>query len=44
MNKTEPLIKTKKVINRLTKSEIGSYVDASLEPPEPYRGGAKSGL
>ena len=38
MNKTELLIKIRKVIEGVTKSEIGAYVDASLDPPQPFRG------
>jgi uracil-DNA glycosylase len=34
-------MKTRKVIDRLARSEIGSYVDASLEPPEVFCGSGK---
>ena len=41
MNKDELEIKNRKIIDELTKSEIGTYVDAGLEPPEPFRGRGK---
>jgi len=41
LNNNELSIKVRKVIDRLTSSEIGSYVDRSLTPPEPFRGRGK---
>jgi uracil-DNA glycosylase len=41
MNKTELSIKSTKVIGKLRRSEIGSYIDASLDPPDPFRGSGK---
>jgi hypothetical protein len=41
MNKTELSIKSMKVIGKLRRSEIGSYIDASLDPPDPFRGSGK---
>jgi len=44
MNNKELSKKAKKVIGKLAKSEIGSYVDTSLTPPAPFRGRGKTKL
>jgi hypothetical protein len=41
MNKNELSIKTKKVIDKLTSSEIGTFVDTSLTPLDPFHGRGK---
>jgi len=41
MNNTQLSIKAWKIIEKLAKSEIGSYVDTSLAPPDPFRGKGK---
>jgi hypothetical protein len=41
MNMNELAIEVRKVIDKLVCSEIGSYVDTSLAPPEPFRGRGK---
>ena len=41
MNNDELLIESKKVIVKLADSEIGSYIDTSLNPPDPFRGKGK---
>jgi uracil-DNA glycosylase len=41
MYTNELAIKVRKVIDRLASSEIGSFVDASLTPPAPFRGKGK---
>ena len=38
MNNNELLIEVQKVINKLARSEISSYIDTSLTPPAPFRG------
>jgi len=38
MNNNELSIEEKKVIDKLTKSEISSYIDTSLTPPDPFCG------
>jgi hypothetical protein len=38
MNNNKLLIEVKKVINKLASSEISSYIDTSLTPPDPFRG------
>jgi len=41
MNNNKLLIEVKKVINKLVSSEISSYIDSSLTPPDPFRGGGE---
>ena len=41
MNINELSIKVRKVIDKLVSSEIGSYIDTSLTPPDPFRGRGK---
>ena len=41
MNKNELAIESRKVIAKLARSEIGSYIDTSLTPPDPFRGSGK---
>lgn len=41
MNYIELSIEVRKVIDKLARSEIGAYVDASLTPPDPFRGRGK---
>jgi len=41
MNKNDLSIEVRKVIDKLASSEIGSYVDTDLTPPEPFRGRGK---
>jgi hypothetical protein len=41
MKSNELSIKAKKVIDKLANSDIGSYVDTSLVPPNPFRGSGK---
>ncbi len=41
MNENELSIKAKKVIDKLARSEIGLYVDSSLDPPDPFWGKGK---
>lgn len=41
MNNHELSIQTRRVIHKLAPSEISSYIDASLAPPEPFRGEGK---
>ena len=38
MNNKELSIEARKVIDKLTSSEIGAYIDTSLTPPDPFRG------
>jgi len=38
MNDNKLSIESKKVIDKLASSEIGSYIDTSLTPPDPFRG------
>jgi len=38
MNNNKLLIEVKKVINKLVSSEISSYIDTSLTPPDPFQG------
>ena len=38
MNPIELATEARKVIDRLRRSEIKDYVDATLTPPEPFRG------
>jgi len=38
MNNNELLIEVRKVINKLASSEISSYIDTSLTPPDPFQG------
>lgn len=41
MDNKELSIKTKKVIDKLASSDIGSYIDTSIPPPVPFRGRSK---
>jgi len=41
MNYMEMAAKVRKVIGRLGRSEIRDYIDASLDPPDPFRGSGK---
>ncbi|MGB6680051.1 MAG: hypothetical protein WBF08_01850 [Candidatus Bathyarchaeia archaeon] len=41
MNKNELSIKASMVIEGLASSEIGSHIDISLDPPDPFRGSGK---
>ncbi len=41
MNNNELSIKAMKIIDKLASSEIGSYIDTSLTPPDPFRGRGK---
>ena len=41
MNNNELLIEARKIIDKLGRSEIGAYVDASLTPPDLFRGKGK---
>jgi hypothetical protein len=41
MNNNELMIEVRKVIDKLARSEIGSYIDMSLAPPDPFRGRGK---
>lgn len=38
MNNNELSIESRKVINKLASSELGSYIDTYLTPPDPFRG------
>jgi len=38
MNNNKLLIEVRKVIKKLASSEISSYIDTSLTPPDPFRG------
>ena len=37
MNNNKLSIEARKVIDKLTSSEISSYIDSSLTPPNPFR-------
>ena len=41
MNNNKLSIEVRRVIDKLTNSEISSYIDTSLTPPEPFRGRGK---
>jgi len=41
MNISELSIEVEKVIDKLASSEISSYIDTSLTPPDPFRGRGK---
>ncbi len=41
MNHMELSVEARKVIDKLGRAEIASYVDASLDPPDPFRGRGK---
>lgn len=41
MNDNELSIEARKVIDKLASSEISSYIDTSLTPPDPFRGRGK---
>jgi len=41
MNNNVLSIEVRKVIDKLAGSEIGTYVDTSLTPPDPFRGRGK---
>ena len=41
MNNNKLSIEVKQVINKLVSSEISSYIDTSLTPPAPFRGGGE---
>jgi len=41
MNNNELSIEVRKVIEKLASSDIGSYIDTSLTPPDPFRGRGK---
>ncbi|MDH4219302.1 MAG: hypothetical protein OEY18_08560 [Candidatus Aminicenantes bacterium] len=41
MNNNELSIEVRKVIDKLASSEISLYIDTSLTPPDPFRGGGK---
>ena len=41
MNDNELSIEARKVIDKLVSSEISSYIDTSLTPPNPFRGRSK---
>jgi len=41
MNNNELSIEVKRVIDKLSNSEISSYIDTSLTPPDPFRGRGK---
>ena len=41
MKNDELMIKERTVIDRLVRTEIRDYIDASLDLPEPFRGSGK---